>query len=132
VNPIVAFTVDQGKRLLEMLRWWESTGRIKTPEGRWTPFQNPTTASGSSATGALTPLTTIGSNTEGSETADSGTWTRSDHAVEVWVISRVVYNQSGDQILYSYARKFTYDTLGALYSISAETRITVDVTGSCP
>ena len=93
-----------------------------------TPGSAPSVAVG----GVLTPLTTIGANSEGSETADTGTWTRGDHAVEVWAVSRVVYNEAGDKVLYAMVRKWTYDTLGALYSISAETRISVDATDACP
>ena len=90
------------------------------------------TSRGNGSTGVLTPLTTIGGNTEGTETADTSTWTRGSHAMEVWAVSRVVYNDAGDKVLYAFVRKWTYDTLGCLYSISAETRISVDVTDACP
>jgi len=89
-------------------------------------------AQSSSTTGLLTPLTTIGESDEGSESPDTASWVKSDHAVEAWVITRVVYNDSGDQVLYAFARLFTYDTLGMLYSVSAETRVSVDATEVCP
>lgn len=87
--------------------------------------------SGVGGVGKLTPLTTIGISTEGGDTALTDSWTRGDHAVAAWITCRVVYDDAGGQILYSFARLFTWDTNGALYSISGETRITVDVPEVC-
>lgn len=72
---------------------------------------------------------TLGANTEGSETADTTTWTAAGtNGLEEWYVSRTVYNHSGDKKLYSYLRKRTYDKYGRLYSVSAETRVEVDAT----
>jgi hypothetical protein len=87
-----------------------------------------TPSSGGVAHGNVTSPTTLGSNVEGSETADSTswTWTNGGPPVEVWMQSRTVYNESGDQKLYEYFRKWTIDTQGFVYSISGETRVIVD------
>jgi hypothetical protein len=86
------------------------------------------------AAGRIDSPTTIGSSSDSSESADSATWSRATDGtpVDVWVISRVVYNPTGDQTLYSFARMLSFDARGTLVGISAETQITVDVTEACP
>jgi hypothetical protein len=83
---------------------------------------------------------TLGDGTEGTETADTHTWTRAavtdgvnygDCPIEEWYVSRIVYNDTGDQVLYSMMRKRTYSADGRLVSISAETRVSVDTTELC-
>jgi hypothetical protein len=76
-------------------------------------------------------VVTLGANTEGSETASTGTWTagnEDEDGLAEWYVSRVVYNHSGDKKLYKYLRKRVYDKYGRLYSVSAETRVEVDAT----
>ncbi len=77
--------------------------------------------------------TVIGDSIEGSETADtvfasSGV---DDVPVNIWMESRVVYNDAGDEILYRYARKLKVNSRGLLYAEGAETRITVDAPDDC-
>jgi hypothetical protein len=86
------------------------------------------------ALGATASPTTVGSATEGSETADTASWSRATSAtpVNLYCVSRVVYNASGDQTLYQFMRELSFDARGLLLAVSAETRVTVDVTESCP
>jgi len=70
------------------------------------------------------------------ESAQSDTWDRANppsgkDGVKVRLQTRTAYNESGDQKLYAYYREFTYDSLGKLASISAETRVIVDTPGAC-
>ena len=83
--------------------------------------------------GVTTSPTTLGGSSEGSESASSDSWTRSSSGapLDVWQVCRVVYNHSGDKKLYSMVRKFSYDSLGLLIAVSAETRIEVDAAESC-
>lgn len=83
--------------------------------------------------GVTTSPTTLGSSSEGSETADTTSWTRSSSGapLDVWQVCRTVYNHAGDKKLYSFVRKFSYDSLGLLIAVSAETRIEVDAAESC-
>lgn len=84
--------------------------------------------------GATASPTTIGSTSLGSESADTATWSRASNStpVNVYLISRVVYNAAGDKTLYSFVRQLSFDSRGLLLSVGAETRITVDVTEACP
>ena len=76
---------------------------------------------------------TLGAAAEGAEAADPTSWTAgtldtNNHplGLKVWAVSREVYNDSGDQILYYMARCWTYTAFGQLYSVSGETRVEVD------
>ena len=82
---------------------------------------------------------TLGSAAEGADTADSASWTAGATdsnqnllGVKVWVVSREVYNAGGDQILYFFARLWTFDAFGRLYSVSGESRVIVDETVAIP
>jgi len=84
-------------------------------------------APGGAADNPGASITTIGAATEGSETASSDTWTAGTaNGLAEWYVSREVYNDAGDEILYSFLRKRTYDKYGRLYSVSGETRVTVE------
>lgn len=74
---------------------------------------------------------TVGSNSEGSTTASTSTWSQGTTPVDVWVVGRVVYDHAGDETLYAMARKLQFDGLGRLYAVSAETKITVDAPDDC-
>lgn len=84
--------------------------------------------------GSAASATTIGAAAEGSETADTASWTRAGNAtpLNLFVVSRVVYNATGDKTLYQFFRQLSFDARGLLLSVSAETRVTVDTTESCP
>jgi hypothetical protein len=86
------------------------------------------------ALGATASPTTIGAAAEGSESADTASWSRATSAtpVNLYCVSRVVYNASGDQTLYQFMRELSFDARGQLLAVSAEMRVTVDVTESCP
>ena len=75
-----------------------------------------------------TSIDTLGDDTEGSETAATDTWTAGGaDGLALWVTCRVVYNDAGDEKLYEFRRKLTFDKSGRLYSASGETRIEVEV-----
>lgn len=76
-----------------------------------------------------TEIDTLGSSTEGSETAATDTWTAGnvdDHGLALWLVGRVVYSETGDKKIYAFLRKATFDKKGMLYSVSGETRVEVD------
>jgi hypothetical protein len=119
-------------------------GGKNTPKGPVFPILSlPSTAVGgrapaTSCSGSNT--TTIGSNSEGSESADSTSFDfttgsgTSTATLEVWVTSRVGYFDAGDQTLYGYARKLTFNCDGGnlvLEQVSGETRYTIDVPTIC-
>ena len=79
---------------------------------------------------------TIGAASEGSETAATDTWDRENQVVgqfglDEWYVSRVVYNHSGDEVLYKFMRMKTFDSLGRVITVSAETRVSIDVPETC-
>ena len=87
----------------------------------------------SEVVGATDSPDTIGSNAEGSESASTSTWDRLTDAVpvEVWIQTRTAYYHAGDEKLYGYFRKFTFDSRGILNAISAETRVEIDAPEDC-
>lgn len=101
----------------------ESTD-LPFPDGR-NPFASPPT----------TPsvYTTLGTNDEGNEAAETDTWTYGDvdgsgnkKGLWYWVQVRQAYYHAGDAKWYAYARKHVFTTTGQLYSVSAATRIEVE------
>lgn len=71
---------------------------------------------------------TIGDTDEGSEAADTTTWAASAGAgVQLHFMTRVAYYDAGNETLYGYVRTAKFDKFGRLASISAETRVTIDV-----
>lgn len=71
--------------------------------------------------------TTIGGNSEGTEAAESSTFTATgSNACTVWITSRVGYFHAGGKKLYGYARSLTFDKHGRLYAVSGETRYEID------
>lgn len=73
-------------------------------------------------------LTTLGSGAEGSTSPSATTWTAGNGVgLQEWYVSRVVYDDTTDSILYAFLRKRIYDANGLLYSVSGETRVVVDV-----
>lgn len=67
---------------------------------------------------------------EGSEAALEDTWQSSNaegDGLELGIVARVVYDETGDKIIYAFLRNMTFDQFGLLYSVGAETRVTVDV-----
>lgn len=73
---------------------------------------------------------TLGSSSEGSETALTTTWAGSG-PLDLWMTSRVVYNHTGDKKIYGFARKLSFDSCGKLVAVTGETRYEVDAAGSC-
>ena len=78
--------------------------------------------------------TIIGSESDSSEAADTTTWSKASDGtpVSIYVATRVVYNPTGDKTIYAFVRQLSFDARGSLYAIGEETRMTVDVTESCP
>jgi hypothetical protein len=91
--------------------------------------------SGSQSWENLNPSTsvdTIGSAAEGSESADATTWTAGGtNGVEIYEVTRIGYYDAGDETLYAYVRKMTYNRFGCLYSVSGETRVSIEVPEAC-
>jgi hypothetical protein len=85
------------------------------------------------ALGRVDSPTTLGSTSDASESAETTTWSRDTDAtpLDLYVTCRVVYNPAGDQTLYAFLRKCSFDARGELVSVGEETRVTVDVTEVC-
>lgn len=67
-------------------------------------------------------------DTSGAETARTTSWTAgTENGLAEWYVSRIVYKHDGDEKLYAFLRKRTYDKYGRLYSVSGETRVVIDV-----
>jgi hypothetical protein len=107
----------------------------KSPDGRHTTIIcYGTSSEGTTAVGTIAPLLTLGTNTEGSSTADTGTWTRGDLsgttqdllACKTWFTSRPFYDPAGDHKLYAFMRPVIVDTLGAVQHIGAETKVEIE------
>lgn len=76
-----------------------------------------------------TDVTTIGSAAEGSEAAETTTWTYDGAlGLKLYAFTRVAYFDAGNKILYGYVRLLTFDKYGRLYAAGAESRVSVDVT----
>lgn len=78
--------------------------------------------------------TTLGAASEGSESADTTTWSVQADGTpcDIYVISRVGFYHAGDEKLYGYTRKLSIDSKGRIFAISAETRVEIDVPEECP
>ena len=86
--------------------------------------------------GTLSNQATVGAAAEGTETADATTWDRSaqvagEKGVDVVMLTHLVYDDTGDQILYGYWRTLSFDSRGMLSAVSAETRVAIDVAEAC-
>ena len=73
---------------------------------------------------------------EGKETAESDNWIRSDTilsdtGVVMPITTRIVYNHTGDEILYGFYRKLTFDSAGNLEFASDEVRYEIDTPSDC-
>ena len=81
------------------------------------------------ATNEATDVETIGGTGEGSTDAAEGTTFVGDNenSTEVNICSRVAFGDTGDETLYGYSRTMKFDRHGRLYSISGETKYTIDV-----
>lgn len=77
---------------------------------------------------------TVGVNTEGTEAAYTNTYdgTSSANGLDLYAMTRVAYYDAGNETLYGYIRKLTFDVNGHLQAVSAETRISIDVPVVCP
>lgn len=84
--------------------------------------------------GSASNPATLGASGE-TETADTGTWDRGDQGADdgltMTCLTRLAYNDAGDETLYAYYRDFKYDSLGHLYEVTAETRTTIDTPEAC-
>ena len=70
------------------------------------------------------------------ETAQTDTWDRENQTgnasgLEIDLMTRMAYNDTGDQKLYAFYRTFKFDAMGRLATVSAETRVTVDTPEAC-
>lgn len=91
---------------------------------------------GNNAAGSPVSPKDLRVTTEGAESADSATWAiesqTTTRGVRLRQISRVVYNDAGDEILYGFYRDWTFDANGHLVAVGAETRYTIDTPTECP
>jgi hypothetical protein len=97
---------------------------IPFPDGT-NPFSKPPTDP--------TVYTTIGDTTEGTEAADTDTWTYGDvdgsgnkKGLRLYIQTRQAYFHAGDHKWYAYVRLLTFATSGLLYSVGAETRVEIE------
>jgi len=70
------------------------------------------------------------------EAAQTDTWERESppantDGLTIRIQTRTAYNEAGDQKLYAYFRQLKFDSTGLLVSVSAETRVVVDVPEAC-
>ena len=92
-------------------------------------YHDPVSLGGGGEPHDPTTKDTIGGTTEGSESGESTTKTFGDgKGLSLFVMSRVAYYDAGDKTLYGYTREIRFDENGQLYYVSAETRVTIDVT----
>ena len=85
--------------------------------------------------GLFTSAPTVGTTDE-TEAAATDEWDREDQAenaagVKVNVLTRMAYDNTGDEKLYAYYRRFDYDSMGHLIAVGQETRVTIDTPESC-
>lgn len=75
----------------------------------------------------------IGDIFEGSETADDDSVTdiQEEGGIELYVTTRVVYNEEGDKTLYGFKRMLTFDERGHLKAVTPEIRYTIDAAVPC-
>jgi len=71
------------------------------------------------------------------DAADADTWDRESptagkDGLSIPITCRLVYDHNGDEDLHGFYRTFTFDELGRLTDISAETEYTIDDPGACP
>lgn len=78
------------------------------------------------------PTTTVGTTaeTEAAQTDDWDIYT-ADEGLAYTKLTRLAYNDAGDEKLYAYYRTETYDRFGRLTKVSAETRVEIDEPGAC-
>ena len=89
---------------------------------------------GAAEVGTIAPIIELGTNAEGSGTADAGTWTQGDCdgtttnllAAKVWLSSKPFYDPSGDHKLYAFVRPVIINTLGILHHVGAETKVEIE------
>ena len=73
---------------------------------------------------------TIGTNDEGLGPAEATAWPDDPRqGLKLYAMTRVAYYNAGDEKLYGYVRLLTFDSGGRLYSVGAETRVTIDTPG---
>jgi hypothetical protein len=74
-------------------------------------------------------------HSEHADAANSSSWDRtnqnSSRGVKVTVQTGTRYDDAGDQTLYAYLRDLTFDADGHLVAVSAESKVTIDVTEDC-
>ncbi len=85
---------------------------------------------------AVDPTELLPASFEGTSDAATDTWlVTSDYSpkdgVEYKMTTRVMYDDTGEEILYGFYRTFTITTLGNVLSISGETRYVIDAPEDC-
>lgn len=83
---------------------------------------------------AASNAVSLGTSGEGSETAAADSYdiaTDRGKGLSMTLMTRMAYYDSGNQTLYGYTRTFEYDEYGHLISVSAESRVTIEVPEVC-
>jgi hypothetical protein len=106
----------------------DKSSDIEPPDGK-----SPFSPGGGGVPADPDPYTTIGGTTEGSEAADSTTWTYGDvdgggvkKGLRLYVQTRQAYFHAGDHKWYAYVRLMKFSAGGLLYSVGAETRVEIE------
>ncbi len=67
--------------------------------------------------------------------ADANEWdsqsTQPNGGTKLTLQTGTSYDAAGDKVLYAFVRDLTFDDLGQLASVSAERRVSIDVTETC-
>jgi hypothetical protein len=85
-------------------------------------------AIGGAATNPGAYTSYLGAAALGVETANGSAWTSGGaNGLGVWIETRQRYYAGGTKQWFAYARLFTFDSNGRLYSVSGETRFTVEI-----
>jgi hypothetical protein len=116
---------EQSVRLIsQMLKWWQGQGGTRAQRRGRGPISAPCLPSAVD--------TTIDHTGGSEETAQTDTWEiGTDGSLDLTICVRVAYDPEGDKIIYAFYRTLTYDVLGRLVNVTAETRVIVDTLVEC-
>lgn len=82
----------------------------------------------------ITSIELLGDGTEGLEAANTAVWpsdTANPAPLDLWVVTRVGYFETGTETLFAYVRRLRFNKCGNLYAVLEETRYAIDVPEDC-
>ena len=106
-KPMVIVDTVAGKRVTKLMAQPIVSGSSDAPPS------NPATT------------TTLGPHDTGESALDNSQVCDGSNGIKLWVVTGVVYNPSGDHIIYGFRRLITITPNGRVYSVGAETKFTV-------